>query len=397
LTIFLLALNALNSWYYVIYCGLISLAMLFWPTTSRTNKSFTIHNPNFAIRHYLIRAGRITLVLLLALLILSPLLLPMFQLLGTTTLVGEHNPLRHSVDLFSLWVPGPPSTWSSWFEDVWISYAAHQREPGASAYLGYIGLGLSLIALFSHRWRRQVIWWWVVALGFTLLAMGPQLQIDGQILDIPLPYHLLARLIPAFAITGIPGRFVVMTGLALAMLAAYGLATLTRRLAEVKGWGSRGSRWLWLAAALLITLEYLAIPIRLTPTDLDDFYHTMASDTDSYAILDIKWDANFLLHAQTVHRKPLVGGWLARLPEPQAAYLNQGGLDESFLYLLLGPEGKTLSDPAAIQAALQAALAEREVRYIIDHDHVAGPFLKKFLGWPVVYERDEIVVYGADD
>jgi hypothetical protein len=320
----------------------------------------------------------------------------MLQLLGATTLVGEHNPLRHSVDLVSFWVPGPPSTWAAWFEDVWISYAAHQREPGASAYLGYIGLSLGFVALFSRRWHRQVIWWWVVGLGFALLAMGPQLQIDGQILDIPLPYHLLARLIPAFAITGIPGRFVVMTGLALAMLAAYGLATLTHRLAGVEGWRSRAGCWLWLAASLLIVLEYLAIPIRLSSTDLDDFYHQMAADTESYAILDIKWDANFLLHAQTVHRKPLVGGWLARLPEAQAAYLEQGGLDKSFLYLLLGPEGKTMTDPAETRSAIQIALAVHEVRYIIDHDHVAGPFLEQFVGWPVVYEGEGIVVYGTE-
>jgi hypothetical protein len=328
----------------------------------------------------------------------------MFQLLSTTTLIGEHNPLRHSVDLYSLWIPGPPSTWAGWFEDLWISYAAQNREPGASAYLGYTVLALGIISLFSQRWRRQALWWLAVALGFTLLAMGPQLQIDGQMLNLPLPYHLLSKLIPAFSITGIPGRFVVMTSLALAILAAYGLATLIDWLPNkmdhqpthesTKASRPRFALFISVAIALLITLEYLAIPLHLTPTALDDFYHRMAADTEPYAVLDVKWDANFLLHAQTVHGHPLVGGWLARLPEKQAAYLNQGGLDKSFLYLLLGPEGKTLSDPVAIQSAIQAALAERNVRYIIDHHNVAKPFLQQFAGWPVVYEGDEIVVYG---
>ena len=125
-----------------------------------------------------------------------------------------------------------------------------------------------------------------------------------------------------------------------------------------------------------------------------DFYQVMAQDEENYAVLDIKWDANFLMHAQTVHGKPIVGGWLARLPEEQADYLNQDGLDQAFLYLLLGPEGLTLTDPAAISAGVQAALAEREVRYIIDHGSGAGPFLEQLVGWPVVYEAEGVVVYG---
>jgi hypothetical protein len=269
--------------------------------------------------------------------------------------------------------------------------------------LGYTVLVLSITSLFNQGWRRQALWWLVVAVGFTLLAMGPRLQIDGQMLNLPLPYHLLSKLIPAFSITGIPGRFIVMTSLALAILAAYGLATLidwlpnkihhqpateSRKISR-----PRLTSFIGAAVVLLITLEYLAVPLRLTATALDDFYYRMAADSEPYAILDIKWDANFLLHVQTIHGKPLVGGWLARLPEKQAAYLNQGGLDKSFLYLLLGPEGKTLSDPAAIQSAIKAALVKRNVRYIIDHDNVAEPFLEQFVGWPVVYEGDEIVVY----
>jgi hypothetical protein len=102
------------------------------------------------------------------------------------------------------------------------------------------------------------------------------------------------------------------------------------------------------------------------------------------------------MHAQTVHGKPLVGGWLARLPQSQAAYLNQGSLDRAFLYLLLGTEGTTLTDPATIRPAIRTALAERNVRYIIDHDNVAGPWLEQFVGWPVVYRGDGVVVYGDE-
>ncbi len=399
LAIFFLAFTALNSWYYVIYCGLLSLAIIFWPVEKRLAVSGEpLAVTPYALRLTATRLWRVFVVLMASIVILLPLLLPMFRLLGSTTLIGAHEPLRHSVDLFSFWVPGPPSTWATWFEDVWISYAAQNREPGGSAYLGYTVLVLGFIGLLGRRWRWQMVWWLVVALGFALLSLGPQLQIDGRLLGLTLPYQWLANIIPIFSITGIPGRFVVMTSLALAMMAAYGLATLTGWLQQRSSFITQHSTLLiYVAVGVLITLEYLSIPLRLTPTKLTDFYDIVATERESYSMLDIKWDANFLMHAQTVHGKPLVGGWLARLPEEQAAYLDAGSLDKVFLRLLLGPEGPTLTDPATIRVAIQTELATHNVRYIIDHGRVAGPWLEQLVGWPVVYEGDDLIVYGSED
>ena len=100
-------------------------------------------------------------------------------------------------------------------------------------------------------------------------------------------------------------------------------------------------------AALIVVLEFLSVPVAGSSTELPEFYHTMASDSESYAILDFKWDANYLMHAQTVHGKPLVGGWLARLPEDQARYLNQGSLEQVITYLLLGERAATVADPSS--------------------------------------------------
>jgi hypothetical protein len=314
----------------------------------------------------------------------------MFQLLNQTEWVGEHNPLRHSVDLLSFWVPGPPSTWAARFENVWTSYAAQNREPGASAYLGYSVLALSLIGLLGRQ-RREAAWWLLVGLGFAILALGPQLQVDGQIFASKLPYHYLDTLLPGFSISGIPGRLVVMTALATAMLAGYGLSALARRWPQ---WASL----LALIVALVVSLEFLAAPVAGSTTTLPQFYTRMAADPQPYAVIDLKWDANYLLQAQAVHRKPLVGGWLARLPADQAAYLDQGSLEQAFLYLLLGPEGAKITDPAAKRSAIQAALMERQVRYIIDHNGAAGPWLEQWVGWQPIYTEsgaEEIVVYSA--
>lgn len=372
LAVLFMVLNALCSWYYVIACGLLSLAVIGWKVGKAVG--------------WLHRISRVALVLALVGVALAPLIGPMFSLLNSTEWVGEHNPLRHSVDVLSFWIPGPPSTWAGWFEGGWISYAAQNREPGASAYLGYSVLALSLVGL-GGRWRNAAWWWLFVGLGFAILALGPQLQVAGQIFEIKLPYYYLATVVPGFSISGIPGRFVVITSLATAVLAGYGLLELSRRL-PVR------SSLIWLIFALVVSLEFLALPVAGSATELPSFYARLAADKSTYALIDLKWDANYLLHAQTIHHKPLIGGWLARLPQEKAAYLDQGTLDKVFLYLLLGPESQTLTDPAAIQEALQVELARRKVRYIIDHTNRAGPWLEQFVGWPAVYEGDGVPVYG---
>ncbi|MDM8528387.1 hypothetical protein QUF58_09275 [Anaerolineales bacterium HSG24] len=376
LTIFFLTSMALHSWYYVIYCGLFTIALIFYPTPYPTLTE---------LRH---RLPTIILIPSLTILLLSPLIMPMFQLLDSTTLIGEHNPLRHSVDLLSFWIPGPPSTWANWFESSWLPYAAQHREPGASAYLGYTVLVVSLIGLLGKLYRRLAVWWAVVALVFTSLALGPQLQLNGQVLDIPMPYQFLSNLIPAFSITGIPGRFIIMTSLCLSVLTAYGLSTIQTNLTRRVSCILHPASSIFLIA-LFIMLEYSAVPLPLSSTALPDIYHQLATEPESYSILDIRWDANYLLHAQTIHLKPLIGGWLARLPAEQAAYLDEPSLDKIFLHLLLGPDGPTMTDPQAIQTALD----QRQVRYIIDHNGTATPFLEPLLDWPIIYQNERMIVY----
>jgi hypothetical protein len=367
LAVFFMVLNALCSWYYVMACGGLSLAALAWP------KGRLIPWRQLALR--------VGLVLALSVAALLPLLWPMFGWLARTEWVGEHNPLRHSVDLLSFWVPGPPSAWATWFEAIWISYAAQNREPGASAYLGYSVIILGCFSLWGTQ-RKAALWWLVVGLGAAILAMGPQLQVNGQIFNFRLPYDYLSAL-PGFAISGIPGRLVVVTSLVTAILAGYGLSALTQRFPGKTGWFA-------LAAGMIILAEFLAVPVSGSPTQLPSFYTHVAGDGQPYAIIDFKWDANYLLHAQTIHGKPLIGGWLARLPQEQAAYLEQGSPDKILVGLLLGLDKV---NSAVEPAALQAALTARQVRYLIDHSGSAGPLIENLLGWPVVYSGEGIVVY----
>lgn len=375
MAVLFMVLNAGCSWYYVVACGLLSLAAVGWCFV------YPIRLPGLIMR--------IALVLAISVAVLSPLLVPMLQSLHNTELVGEHNPLRHSVDLNSFWVLGPPSTWASGFESIWAPYAAQHREPGTSGYLGYSVLLLCIAGLVLTTQRKEALWWLAVGVGFIVLSLGPKLQVGGEAFDTALPYNLLHAHMPGFSAAGIPGRFVVMTSLVTAVLAGYGLAALGQRIPGT--WPMAP-----LVAALAISLEFLTVPVNGSRTALPQFYRSMAEDGQQYAILDVKWDANYLMHAQTVHGKPLVGGWLARLPGDKARYLNQGSVEKAVVYLLLGEQASDITDPDELRAGLNESLGRHQVRYIIDHDRVLGDWIEQALGWRASHEEkvgDHITVY----
>jgi hypothetical protein len=251
-------------------------------------------------------------------------------------------------------------------------------------------LVLSAIGLLGRR--REVLWWLVVGVLFLIFAMGPQLQWDGHIVDVKLPYRYLYDYVPGFSITGIPGRFVVMISLATAVLAGYGLLQLIRYL--------RSKAFvLALVAGLAVLLEFASLPMDGSDTNLPEFYHTMAADSQSYAVIDAKWDANYLMHAQTVHGKPLVGGWLARLPEEKARYLDQGSLERALVYLMLGERAAEMTDAETLRRELQSSLTRHNVRYIIDHDNQIGGWITQGLGWVPIHTEsgeEEITVYSTN-
>jgi hypothetical protein len=372
---FFVLLNALCSWYYVLVCGLCTLIMVGW---------------HFVQPIGLMRLlTRLATVSALSMGITAPLWLPMIQLMQSTRLVGEHNPLRHSVDLLSFWVPGPPSSWAHWFEPLWAPYAAQNREPGASAYLGYVVLALAIIGCMAGHSRKIARWWLLVGLVFTLLALGPQLQVAGRVLDVRLAYAYLHEYIPGFSVSGIPGRLVVMMTLAMAVMAGCGVSYLLGRL-------GRSRYGVLIILSALIVLEMLSIPLTGSSTALPAFYYRLASDAENYSVLDIKWDANYLMYAQTLHGKPLVGGWLARLPAEQAHYLERGSLEAVITFLLIQEDG-TNESADVLRPRLNESLARHRVRYIIDHNRLLRKWITRVLGWrPIHTEKmDHITVYAA--
>ncbi|HYN88534.1 MAG TPA: hypothetical protein VER55_08380, partial [Ardenticatenaceae bacterium] len=108
------------------------------------------------------------------------------------------------------------------------------------AYIGWALVLLAGVALLG-RARGAGAFWAAGAIVFGLLSLGPTLRLNGRELDLPLPFDLLLQL-PFFKANRYPSRYSVMIALCLAVLSAYGLATLVRWLGRDIG-GRRGRTW----------------------------------------------------------------------------------------------------------------------------------------------------------
>jgi hypothetical protein len=182
------------------------------------------------------------------------------------------------------------------------------------AWLGIIPVLVLIVfrGLPEDRADRR-IWWAVIGVS-VLWAVGPILTVAGVDSGLFLP-QMLARFVPVVANARIPGRAMVLVYLAMGVL-------VSQRLAGARGWRRPVGRWL--VPALLVT-DYLNAPIPLSPLDQPLAYERLAEVPDGRAVCEVPFgigdglwgigsqDRRPLYYA-TLHRHPLVGGFIGRFP-----------------------------------------------------------------------------------
>jgi hypothetical protein len=240
-----------------------------------------------------------------------PILLPTARELRDTaaTRVTVFGPDRFSADLLSLVVPSPlQAWWGSAAERIGGKATAPLVE--RAVFLGFLPLALAGVGLWLGR--RRATFWAVAALLFAVLALGPTLQIAGQTPGgIPLPYRLLER-IPGVNVSRVPARFALLVTLCLAVLSGLGLVGLAGRFPRL-----RRPRILAVATPLLVLAllaEHFAAPYPLTAVEEPPFYRQLAADHEAGAVLELPFVMTRAtsLFGQTVHGKPIIGGYLSR-------------------------------------------------------------------------------------
>lgn len=229
---------------------------------------------------------------------------------------------RYSADVLSFVVPSPivaPNPFHRWRTPWTAPLDRRIAVPlvEKAIFLGWVPLALAFVALRYDQ--RRARFWILAALAFAVLALGPYLHVGGEWRfgtgrwAVPLPYGLLQRL-PGLNIARVPARWGLLVTLCLAPLVGLGLVALARRFPAL---GQRRAR-LVLVPLLLITLlgEHLAVPYPLEQPDVPPFYRALAQSPEPGAVLEWPFcdgcSESRSNYYQTVHRRPLVGGYIAR-------------------------------------------------------------------------------------
>ena len=250
----------------------------------------------------------------------------------------------------------------------------------SSGWMPLSALALVFAAILLRRPTRNTAPWVLTGTVFGLWALGPWLTVLGRQTPLMLPAIVL-RFVPVIANARIPGRAMVVTSLVVAVLAALGLLQLLagNRRARTAGW------------CCVIGLIVESIPLRppLYRPVIPSTYAAIADAPVAGAVCELPMglrdgfgergslDEEILLN-QTVHNRPLVGGFVARLPPAVAETYSTLPVLRSLLQLSsdreIAPEDLALTPTEAA-----ARLSSAGVAYVVLDLRRASPNLVRYV------------------
>lgn len=340
-----LLLTALCDLYYFAYAVLTGALFYWWHGRRHRDLFFLFRRGAWAPLCALVAPTLLTSGLLVGALVYTQ---------ATDPLLGTHSPRDLSMDLLS------PLVWGYYWRfrdslDWWRALSPYVTE--ASVHVGW-----SVAALAVWVWLRRraapvahLPFWGLVCLFFGVMSLGPNLHVAGwelghglrisfmgrdDVNPVALPYAVLWLIFPPWRLAGVPVRMMVMVQIALAVMSAGGFEMLRRHASRWR----RGLIALFLA---VLVVDYLPAPMRVTSPAVPS-YVTALGELPGGAVLDLMSPASVSLYYQTVHRKPIAFGYIARTPmsvdhvdQELAAAIRQGEWERlartyGFRYVVMG-------------------------------------------------------------
>ncbi|MFN2289815.1 MAG: hypothetical protein ACK2UC_01370 [Anaerolineae bacterium] len=298
--------------------------------------------------------GRLLLSGLVFLLLVGPFLISVWQSMqqpggASLTRGGAEG---YQTDLLAYVMPMAQNPlFGSWTEDLYEQTFAVNEQYWA--YLGFVPLLLGLYAAASRP--RKALPWLLAGFFFFVLALGPVLRVNGEVYpDIKLPYGWATGLFSAIGFNW-PNRFNLALMVAVSALVGIACALMSER---------PGRAWLVGLVVVVILAEYLVVPWpTIFPPPHSTFYDQMAADEEMYAIVDFpltRSDGEIHRYYQTIHHKPIVGGWDHRVPDSALDFIASNPLLSQWL---ADDQSRT---PLSLDGALMQ-LSETNIRYIVVH------------------------------
>jgi hypothetical protein len=289
---------------------------------------------------------------------------------------------------------------AAWGDHVRRVYAAWHIDAVESAgWIPVAALILAAMAIVVCRRDPLVQQWTITGAVFMTWALGPWLMAFGRQTPLMLP-ALAVRYVPVVANARIPGRAMLVVYLAVAMLAAIGTAWLTAsgRRARVAAWGLMALLAVECAPAsppvykLAIASQYAALKARdragavcELPLGIRDGFGETG-----------RFDSSVLLH-QTAHERPIVGGFLARLPPDIGSKYGAMPVIGSFLRLSSG--GRLSDEPSVTSRDGASTLASAGIAFVVLDTRTAPADLVRYvqsLSLHVIAEEDSRIFYEVN-
>lgn len=372
---------SLATWYFT--AGLVVFTVVFVPL-------YLLNKKDGGIKQYLQQlwhAGlKVAIAVGLFVLLLSPLLWAMIaeRLSGATYMLpAPRTTIFNSVDILALFAPPRLDL---------PNLNAHN----STVALGYVAIALAVLGLVTRRTIALPLG--MALLALVVMSLGPVLQVAGDQTGVPMPYALLNN-VPFIGASRQPLRFLATAGMVLSLLGAYGFAWLLTRVR-----GSVVRAGITAGALLLLVLELFNLPRHLETTRPEDAFAFLRPNAEPGAVIEVPYEnysALSLLH-QTLHERPIVGGYTSRhFPYPFADAAP--GIAQ---LVSADPSPFTGEDVLAppVPETAQASMYYYNIRYIVVHktDLETGRFgsleevlTSLFGGQSPVYEDDEVAIYKA--
>jgi hypothetical protein len=348
-------------------------------------------SPDPSIRRTLLFALALFVVLLV------PLIVPALEYVSSGDYVTQSSSLKSSprgVDLVTVAL-GPP-----------FSGVLGPSVRGLYARLGidgmeasaWIGVGLMLLLVVSLRGAdttRELRRWLGLTTLFAIWALGPFLIVVARNTGVLLP-QAAAHVIPILNNARIPGRAMTMVALALVVVLAIALSRRTR------------ARPVWVMSILagLAMVESIGAPLPLTAVPVSGVYADIAKDIRMGAVLTIPFGVrdgfgekgrleHESLYGQTIHRRPLVGGFVARLPPRVWAWYEDTEPYRTLLALSAGNASTSVPSCEQVSAGLRAASVDFVVLYPADASATLNEFVTQ-LPLRRLSQDDRRVLFAVD-
>ncbi len=262
----------------------------------------------------------------------------------------------------------------------------------SSGWVPVSAVALAIAAVVFRNGRKDTPLM-LTGMAFMVWALGPWLTVFGRQTPLILPGVLL-RYVPIVANARIPGRAMVVVYLATGVFAAIGL----ERLFE------RGRAGRIVASCLFVLLLIECIPARppLYLPDLPSRYLSLRDAAKTGAVCELPMglrdgfgergslDEAVLLH-QTIHQRPIIGGFVARLPPSITSSYESMPVVGSFLRLSSGAKISD-SDLGLTPREASAKLASAGIAFVVLDTRRASADLTEY-----VQSRIELKRVGEED